>query len=257
MRVPLADEEEARAAMLALFPGGFEEVELAGELELAAYTDAAGEARLREVLGEVASCPVSEGWEEAWKQFHHSTRIGPLWVGPPWEESDAGELAVVVNPGRAFGTGAHPTTRLCLELLVEQERASLVDLGCGSGVVAVAAAKLGFAPVIGFDSNADAVEVARANAVANGVEIEVRHEDVLSAVLPEAGLAVANIDLPIVERLASLVRAPLMIASGYLKGANLRASRWRALERREMEGWAADLLRRLPPGGGRLPRGVG
>jgi ribosomal protein L11 methyltransferase len=254
--VPVAREEEARAAMVALFPGGFEEVERPGELELAAYTDAAGEARLQGALGEVASSPVSEGWEEAWKQFHRPTRIGPLWVGPPWEESDAGALGVVVDPGRAFGTGTHPTTRLCLELLVEQERTSLVDLGCGSGVVAVAAAKLGFAPVIGLDSEVDAVDAARANALANGVEIEVRHEDVLSALLPEAGLAVANIDLPIVERLASRVRAPLLIASGYLEGVHPRASGWQALERREMEGWAADVLRGLPPGG-RLPRGVG
>jgi ribosomal protein L11 methyltransferase len=242
--------------MLALFPGGFEEVELSGELELAAYTDAAGEARLREALGAVVSRPISEGWEEAWKQFHQPVWVGPLWVGPPWEEANAGDLAVVVDPGRAFGTGAHPTTRLCLELLVEQERTGLVDLGCGSGIVGVAGAKLGFEPVIGLDADAEAVEVARANAAANGVEIEVRHENVMSAPLPEAGLAVANIDFPIVEGLASRVRSPLMIASGYLQGVHPRVAGWRAVERRERGGWAADLLERLPPGG-RLRRGVG
>ena len=136
-------------------------------------------------------------------------RIGPLWVGPPWEKPDEGALAVVIDPGRAFGTGAHPTTRLCLELVVEQERTSLIDLGCGSGVVAVAAAKLGFGPVAALDSDAVAVEVARTNATVNDVEIETMQADVLTAQLPEAGLAVANIALPAVEGLAPRVRAPL------------------------------------------------
>lgn len=242
--------------MLALFPDGFEEVELPGELELAAYTDGPGEARLHALLGEVTSAPVPQGWEEAWKLFHRPTRVGQLWVGPPWEEPDPGMLAVVVDPGRAFGTGAHATTRLCLELLAERERASLADLGCGSGVVAIAGAKLGFAPVTALDSDAVAVEIARSNVVANRVEIEVLQADVLSSPLPEAALAVANIALPVVERLASRVEAPLLIASGYLEREHPRMPGWETLERRVAAGWAADLLGRREPGA-ELESGVG
>src|SRR4029450_12991759 len=71
----------------------------------------------------------------------------------PWEAPDPGSIVVVVDPGRAFGTGAHATTRLSLELLLGVSPASLVDVGCGSGVIAVAAAKLGFAPVVALDSD--------------------------------------------------------------------------------------------------------
>src|SRR5437016_3537985 len=84
--------------------------------------------------GEAA--PVENGWEDRWRDFHRPIRIGPLWVGPPWEEAPPGAVAVWIDPGRAFGTGAHPTTRLCLELLLDVRRGSLLDVGCGSGVIA-------------------------------------------------------------------------------------------------------------------------
>ena len=90
-----------------------------------------------------------EGWEDRWRDFHHGVVVGRFWVGPPWEEAPAGVEAIVIDPGRAFGTGAHPTTRLTLELLQELEPGSLLDVGCGSGVLSIAAAKLGFAPVVG------------------------------------------------------------------------------------------------------------
>jgi ribosomal protein L11 methyltransferase len=243
--VPLAQAEEARAAMIGLFPEGFEEVVDREEIELAAYTGAEGEKRLRQALGRGAAEPVADDWEDAWRRFHRPQRVGPLWVGPPWERPDEGALPVVVDPGRAFGTGAHPTTRLCLELLLERERGSLVDLGCGSGVLAIAAARLGFAPVMALDDDVAAVEATRANAAANGVAIDVRRADVAAADLPEAGLAVANIARPVVERLAGRVRAPLLIASGHLAAERLDLPGWRGSVRKEMDGWAADLLERL------------
>ncbi|HKS78772.1 MAG TPA: 50S ribosomal protein L11 methyltransferase, partial [Gaiellaceae bacterium] len=86
----------------------------------------------------VAADDVAEGWEDGWRAFHHGVRVGRLWVGPPWEEPPLDAVAVVIDPGRAFGTGAHATTRLCLELLQELEPASLLDVGCGSGVLSIA-----------------------------------------------------------------------------------------------------------------------
>ena len=139
MSVATAAAEDARARMLELFPDGFEEVEQADSLELAAYVGSDGEKLLRRAFGEVASEPVVDDWPERWRSFHVPVRIGPLWVGPPWKEPPADAVAVVIDPGRAFGTGAHPTTRLALELLLEVERGSLLDVGCGSGVVAIAA----------------------------------------------------------------------------------------------------------------------
>src|SRR5581483_8593025 len=94
---------------------------------------------------------VADDWADRWRAFHRGVRLGPLWVGPPWEAAPAGALPVVIDPGRAFGTGAHPTTRLCLELLLEQPPGALVDVGCGSGVLAIAAAKLGHGPVVALD----------------------------------------------------------------------------------------------------------
>jgi ribosomal protein L11 methyltransferase len=127
--------------MLSLFPEGFEEAERRDGLELAAYTDGAGCERMRGAFGQAASVPVEHDWADRWREFHRPVRAGPFWVGPPWEQPPANELAVVVDPGRAFGTGAHPTTRLCLELIAEAESGSLLDIGCGSGVLAIAAAK--------------------------------------------------------------------------------------------------------------------
>ena len=248
--MPLSRAEEARAALIELFPNGFEEVARGDEVELAVYTDGKGEERLRLALGPGEAVPVAPGWEDAWREFHRPVRIGPFWVGPPWERPDAGAFPVVIDPGRAFGTGGHPTTRLCLALLLERPRTSVVDLGCGSGVLAIAAARLGFAPVIALDSDEAAVEATERNAAANGVRVEVRPANVLHDVLPEAGLALANIALPIVERLAPHVRAGGLITSGYFAAAQPRLSGWEAVERREAEGWAADLFARGRSGPG-------
>ena len=145
--VPPAEAERARAVMLELFPEGFEERDSPDGVELTAYTDAGGEERLWSAFGGARSTDVEEGWEDRWRAFHRPVRIGPLWVGPPWEQPDADAIPVVIDPGRAFGTGAHATTRLCLELLLDVPGGSLLDVGCGSGVLSIAAAKLGFGPV--------------------------------------------------------------------------------------------------------------
>jgi hypothetical protein len=115
-RVPADEAEAARARLLDLAPAGFEEVEGDGWLELALYADEAGEGRARAAFGDVAVSPVEAGWEDRWRSFHRSVVVGGLWVGPPWEHPPDGVSRVVVDPGRAFGTGAHPTTRACIEL---------------------------------------------------------------------------------------------------------------------------------------------
>ena len=111
---------------------------------------------------------VPDDWEERWKRFHVPILVGGrLYVRPPWEQPAVrpGVAEIVIDPGRAFGTGSHPTTRLCLELMLELEpKGSFADLGCGSGVLAIAAAKLGFEPVAAFDSDAAAIEATLANA---------------------------------------------------------------------------------------------
>jgi ribosomal protein L11 methyltransferase len=235
--------EEARATMLELFPEGFEEVERTDGVELAAYTTAAGEERLWQVFGGASGSDVEPDWDVRWRAFHQPVRVGPLWVGPPWEEPDAGATAVVVDPGRAFGTGAHPTTRLCLELLLEADRGSLLDVGCGSGVLSIAAALVGFGPVLAVDVEQASVEATRENAVANGVDLEVRRV-AADETLPPAGIAVANISLEAVLQLPARVATPLLVTSGYLAPERPALSGWERVDRRESGGWAADLHRR-------------
>jgi ribosomal protein L11 methyltransferase len=187
---------------------------------------------------------VEPGWEHTWRAFHRPVRIGPLWVGPPWLDPEPDTLAVVIDPGQAFGTGAHATTHLCLELLLDEPRGSLVDLGCGSGVLAIAAAKLGFAPVTALDVDEIAVAIARENAQANGVELEIRHADVLEDELPDADIAVANIELATVEALAPRVRSGILVTSGYPGREWPSLPGWEHGRRAERDGWAADLHRR-------------
>jgi ribosomal protein L11 methyltransferase len=231
--------------MLALFPEGFEERETAEGIELAAYGDGEREQAAVAAFGAAEVSDVAPGWEDAWRAFHRPVRIGRLWIGPPWEEPDAGALAVVIDPGRAFGTGAHPTTRLCLELLLELEPGSLLDLGCGSGVLSVAAAKLGFAPVVARDLDEVAVEVTAENARANGVAVDVIRADALADPLPETAVAVANIELPAVEALAPRVRAASLVTSGYLESDRPSLPGWEHARRAVADGWAADLSVRL------------
>ena len=181
------------------------------------------------------------GWEDRWRAFHRGARIGPLWVGPPWEEAPADALAVVVDPGRAFGTGAHPTTRLCLELLFAEEPGSVLDVGSGSGVLAIAAAKLGHQPVVAVDLDESAVAAARANAERNAVELDALRVDALTGVLPATDLALANIALDTVEALGGRLDVARLVTSGYLAADVPVLRGFRRLARRELDGWAADL----------------
>jgi ribosomal protein L11 methyltransferase len=219
--------EPELALLLHIFPEGLEELD-------GAYAVYADEPPLGFDVVEVDD--VVEGWEDGWRAFHRGVRVGRLWVGPPWEEPAADVTPVVIDPGRAFGTGAHATTRLCLELLQDVEPTSLLDVGCGSGVLSVAAAKLGFAPVYAVDIDDVSLETTTANAAANGVSVDVGAE------LRPAALAVMNIALDVVERMLPELPVERAITSGYLERDEPQIDRWHRLERRVRDGWAADLL---------------
>jgi ribosomal protein L11 methyltransferase len=230
--------------MIELFPHGFEEVEHADGLELVAYTDDAGEERLWAAFGEVRAGDVPRDWEERWREFHRPVRVGGLWIGPPWEPRPADVEAIVVDPGRAFGTGGHATTRLCLRLLEGVGRGSLLDVGCGSGVLAIAAARLGFSPVVALDHDPAALEATRRNAAANAVALELRLGDALVEPLPRADVVVANISSESIERLVPLLDAATVVASGYLEQDEPAPAGFRRERRSTEGGWAADLFRR-------------
>jgi ribosomal protein L11 methyltransferase len=243
--VAASEAEPARAVFAELFPEGFEEVERGAAVELAAYTDGAREVRLRERFAAVTASEVAPGWEERWRDFHRPVRFGELWIGPPWESPPSDAVAVVIEPGRAFGTGGHATTRLCLELLVdlgsELGGGSVLDVGCGSGVLSIAAARLGYRPVRAVDLEPAAVDETRRNARRNGVGVEVRLADALAAELPVADLVVVNIARPTVEALAARLRCRVVVASGYLDSEPVALAGLRHRERRSTDGWAADL----------------
>ncbi len=227
--------------MLELFPGGFEEVDSTDGVELVAYTDASGEERMWHVFGGVRGEDVAADWRDRWREFHQPIRIGPLWIGPSWHEPPPGVAAVVIDPARAFGTGAHPTTQLCIELLLGQARSSVVDLGCGSGVLAITAAKLGFEPVIALDDDPNAISVTSSNAAANGVAVDARQVDVLAGDLPETDLAVANITRGALAELAPRLRSRRLVSSGYLPTDPAECPPLRHVRRVTRNGWAADL----------------
>ncbi len=230
--------------MLELFPQGFEEVYGDGGVELAAYTDPGGEERIWQAFGAGASEDVAEDWLDRWRRFHRPVRIGELWVGPPWEEPPPGVVSIVIDPGRAFGTGGHPTSRLCLQLLQELPRGSLVDVGCGSGVLSIAASKLGFAPVTAIDSDPQAIAAATENAAANDAALRLLLADAFDESLPSSDVAVANISCDAVERLAPRIHSQLVVTSGYLAADRPELPGREHRRRLESDGWAADVFAR-------------
>ena len=190
---------------------------------------------------------VRADWPERWREFHRPVRAGGLWIGPPWEPAPPGPGAVVIDPGQAFGTGAHPTTRLCLELLATLPRGPLLDAGCGSGVLAIAAVRLGFEPVFAIDDDPLEVEAAAANAGRNRVELELSRGNALAGDLPDALVTVANISLAAVTALARRSPGPLLVTSGYLDRDDPKPAGYRRRERRCAAGWAAETFERIVP----------
>lgn len=260
VRAPAHQAEPVLAALLELAPSGVEQTDGEGFVEYAVYGApgelpelAEGEADVGGVRVTVSGTEVPEDWEERWKRFHSPVLVGDrIWVRPPWEQEAVrpGVIDLVIDPGRAFGTGAHPTTRLCLELLLDLEpTGSLCDLGCGSGVLAIAASRLGFGPVTALDSDRLAVEATVANARANGVVLDrVERADLRREPVSQAEVVVANLMRPLLLCVAQLMpdRPRALIVSGLLaEEADEVAEAFEGLaeQRRVAErGWSALLL---------------
>lgn len=248
------------AALLELAPGGVEQVDGDGFVEYALYgapgelpSFPPGEASVGGVVVSVSGEPVADDWAVRWKQFHEPVLVGDrVYVRPPWAAARPETLDIVVDPGQAFGTGAHATTRSCLELLLELEpKGSFADLGCGSGVLAISAARLGFGPVTAVDNEEAALEATHANAAANRVSLDrVQRIDLRSARPPAAETVTANLMRPLLLRLASLIEEypKALIVSGLLgEEADEVAAAFAPLtERRRLSsrGWSALLLSR-------------
>ncbi len=245
MRVPSDAAEQARAVFIELVPAGFEEIVGDACFELVAYVAAGDADRLANAFPDAVLSPVAEGWEDAWRAFHRPVTAGGIWIGPPWTAPPADTPAVVIDPGRAFGTGAHATTRLCIELLARCPRGSLVDVGCGSGVLAIAAARLGFEPVVAIDSDPVAIEATIANARANRVEVAAGVMDAERDTLPRADGAVVNVLLGPVESILGELRTSWVVTSGYVAGERPAHTGWSHVESLELDGWVADRFRRV------------
>lgn len=253
------------AALLELAPQGFEQVDGDGWVEFALYGAPGelpvlgmGEADVGGVRVLVRGDPVPEDWAERWKRFHWPVLIagkggsGDLYVRPPWEEPALrpGVHEIVIDPGQAFGTGTHPTTRLCLELMLGLEpQGGFVDLGCGSGVLAIAAAKLGFQPVSAVDADRAAVAATDANARANGVRLaRVERLELREQPAPAAEVVAANLMRPLLLRVAELMaaRPRVLVASGLLEheASEVAAAFAPLAEQRRLSlgGWSALLL---------------
>jgi ribosomal protein L11 methyltransferase len=290
VRVQREQAELVLAELLELAPAGVEEVQLGAEtIEYAVY-GAPGElpslpdlkAAAGDALVDISTSHTADDWQERWKRFHRPILIEAprppaaggrdvpdLFVRPPWEASSARRGApleeIVIDPGQAFGTGAHASTRLCLELLLqlaalERPAGPLLDVGTGSGVLAIAAARLGFGPVLGLDHERESVEAALENAAANGVSVEVRRFDLRSEALPSMAaedapsrpiVVTANLLRPLLLELArTMPRAPAHLLAGGLL-ANEVGEVASAFERRlglrrraerQSGGWAAVWL---------------
>jgi ribosomal protein L11 methyltransferase len=253
------------AALLELAPSGVEELDGDGWVEYALYGAPGelpafpeGEAEVGGIRVRVRGEAVADDWAERWKQFHEPVLVGErVWIRPPWAEPHPDALDLVIDPGQAFGTGAHPTTRLCLELLLGVPvGGSLADLGCGSGVLAIAAARLGFDQVVAVDNELAALDATRENASVNGVRLDrVERVNLREERPPLADTVVANLMRPLLLEVAKRMHAKprVLIVSGLLdEEADEVAKAFAAAEagaaplaeraRRSAQGWSALLL---------------
>jgi ribosomal protein L11 methyltransferase len=249
IRVHAERAEEALARLLPVLAAGAEERSVDGAVEYAVYGspgELPADDRVRELAGDtlagVVCEPVPAGWERRWHEFLRPVRVGDLVVRPPWVDGAASD--VVIDPGTWFGAGGHPTTRLCLRLLLDTPPdGALCDWGAGTGVVAIVAARRGWSPVTAVELDRDALATIESNAAANDVSVAVEQRDVTSAA-PWAPTVVANLTRPLLVAAARRVERPpaRLLASGMLRAeVDEIVTAWGMREERRLEadGWAA------------------
>lgn len=260
VRVHRRQAELVLAELLELAPGGVEEVAIGSEVVEYAVYGAPGELPavpdLRAAAGgalvDVRTEEIADDWSERWRTFHRPLILGDrLTVRPPWEPPGETAIDVAIDPGQAFGTGSHETTRLCLELMLAHAAGgSFVDVGCGSGVLAIVATKLGYEPVTALDYDPAAVTATAENAQRNGVTLDVRRFDLREEQVPGADLVAANVLAgPLIAWAAhQQTFGPELILSGILTteadrvAAAFSARGLRERERRDRGEWTALVL---------------
>lgn len=183
-------------------------------------------------------------WEREWMDNFHPLKFGQrLWICPSWREiPDPTAVNVMLDPGLAFGTGTHPTTALCLEWLdsLDLQGKTVIDFGCGSGILAIAALKLGAKQAIGIDIDPQAIQASRENAKRNGVED--RLQLYLSADAPkelQAEVVVANILAGPLKELAPVITT-LVLPQGHLGLSGILATQSEAVSAAYSDNFALD-----------------
>lgn len=174
----------------------------------------------------------NEDWEESWKKYYHTFKIGRLVIKPSWEEfsiSDS-ETLIEIDPGMAFGTGIHASTRFCLKFIDQYIKGGehIIDAGCGSGILSIGAAKLGADHILAMDVDEVAVKVARENIQLNQLNsiVEIREGDILKEIEDmKADIVIANITADIINLLIPRAVKALPVG-GYLFGSGIVDSRW-------------------------------
>ena len=194
-------------------------------------------------------------WTDAWKQHYVAQRIGRVLIAPSWAPDEArdGEVRIVLDPGMAFGTGLHPTTRGCLELLqkVQPMPSEILDVGCGSGILSLAALRLGANRAVGLDTDPLAIEATRANAERNGLATQVEARlGTLGTPDRRYDLVLANLVAAVLVTLAPgladhLSRRGTLLASGIIEPRAtevidaMAAAGLRVVERRDDGEWVS------------------
>lgn len=213
------------------------------------------QSEFRNALTDLTAVDVDdEDWARRSQAGLKSVAVGRIVVAPPWDIPEA-DLVIVIEPSMGFGTGHHSTTRLCLELLqgIDVAGARVIDVGTGSGVLAIAAAKLGASHVLALDNDADALVNARENVERNAAQdrVELRQADVGALQTDAAGVVLANLTGAVIQRLAAnlirlLTPAGRMIVSGFAPDeveAVVTTLHLECVEQRRDGDWAALLLR--------------
>jgi ribosomal protein L11 methyltransferase len=261
LRVPADAVEDVLDRLLPLAPHGVHEIARDDHIELrlrGSRAELPSSRAVRRAAGAWGASLRERDVPDDWTarrllDYEPLVIAGRLAIRPPWAPAPVSRdlIDLVLDDRDAFGAGTHPTTRACLEALCAHEPdGALADLGCGSGVLAIAAALLGWDPVVAVDYDPAVVVAASLNAAHNGVGIDVRETDLSAEPAPLAELVVANVPLPLHDSVATrMTDVPAtLIASGVLASAADEAAAayaaigLREVDRVELAGWACLTL---------------